>query len=180
MLNLHSVPHCIPSRAWDRTPKLFRHPHCCSSESMTAEETTASTSLLKDCFPGSNIEEVHVLVVDMQAHMSAGFHLGTRIELRHNTPARHCQVILTQHSAPPGSERKCNVTCCTVTSPGTSGEAKQTLLHPTRVSSPRPIVSPGGVPLLRFRLLLPQLACWQQRLILAALSRWLTLPRRAW
>src|SRR6266852_2013593 len=28
---------------------------------------------------------------------------------------------LTQPSAPPESERKCNVTCCTVTSPGTSG-----------------------------------------------------------
>ena len=28
---------------------------------------------------------------------------------------------LTQHSAPPGSERKCNVTCCPVTSPPTSG-----------------------------------------------------------
>lgn len=26
---------------------------------MKAEETTASTSLLKDCFPGSSIEEVH-------------------------------------------------------------------------------------------------------------------------
>ena len=59
---------------------------------MTAEKTTASTSLLKDCFPGRGLEEVHVLVVDMQAHMSADFHLGTRIELRHNTPTRHCQV----------------------------------------------------------------------------------------
>jgi hypothetical protein len=59
---------------------------------MKAEETTASTSLLKDCLPGSSIEEVHVLVVDMQAYMSASFHLGTRIELRHNTPTRHCQV----------------------------------------------------------------------------------------
>jgi hypothetical protein len=59
---------------------------------MKAEETIASTSLLKDCFPGSSSEEVHVLVVDMQAHMSASFHLGTRIELRHNTPTRHCQV----------------------------------------------------------------------------------------
>ena len=116
---------------WIADRKLFRRTHCCTTESMTAEETTASTSLLKDCFPGSGIEEVHVLVVDMQAHMSAGFHLGTRIELRHNAPARHCQVVLTQHSAPAGSERKCNVTCCTVTSPGTSGEAKQTLLHPT-------------------------------------------------
>ena len=37
-----------------------------------------------------------------------------------------------------------------------------------------------GDHLLLFRLFLPQLACWQQRLILAALSRWLTLPRRAW
>src|SRR6266852_176283 len=43
----------------------------------------------------------------------------------------------------------------------------------------RPIFSPGGVPLLLFRLFLPQRACWQQRLILAALSRRITLPRRA-
>jgi hypothetical protein len=60
------------------------------------------------------------------------------------------------------------------------GEAKPTLLHPTRVSPPRPIFSPGGVPLLLFRLFLPQLACWQWRLILAAISRRITLPRRAW
>src|SRR5436309_14268725 len=51
------------------------------------------------------------------------------------------------------------------------GEAKQKLLHPTRVSPPCPIFSPGGVPLMLFRLFLPQLACWQQRLILAAISR---------
>src|SRR5947209_20358772 len=50
------------------------------------------------------------------------------------------------------------------------GEAKQTLLHPTRVSPPHPIFSPGGVPPLLLRLLLPQRACWQQRPILAALS----------
>ena len=60
------------------------------------------------------------------------------------------------------------------------GEAKQTLLHPTRGSPPRPMFLPGGVPVMRFRLLLPQRACWQRRLILAALSRRLTLPRRAW
>src|SRR5947209_16324469 len=82
MLNIRSVPHCIPSRAWDRTPKLFRRPHCCSPESMTAEETTASTSLLKDCFPGSSIAEVHVLVVAMQAHLNVGFHLGTQMPLK--------------------------------------------------------------------------------------------------
>src|SRR6266568_5681719 len=57
---------------WIADRKLFRRTHCCTTESMTAEETTASTSLLKDCFPGRGLEEVHVLVVDMQAHMSAG------------------------------------------------------------------------------------------------------------
>ncbi|SRR6266487_800706 len=67
---------------WIAHTKLFRRPHCCSPESMTAEETTASTSLVKDCFPGSSIEEVHVLVVDMQAHLSAGFHLGTQMPLK--------------------------------------------------------------------------------------------------
>ncbi len=59
------------------------------------------------------------------------------------------------------------------------GEAEPTLLHPTRVFPPRPIFSPGGVPLILFRLFLPQRACWQQRLILAAISRRITLPRRA-
>src|SRR5260370_29354355 len=37
-----------------------------------------------------------------------------------------------------------------------------------------------SLPILLFRLFLSQLAYWQQRLILAALSQRITLPRRAW
>jgi hypothetical protein len=65
--------------------------HICLLHQIVAG-STASTSLLKDGFPARSIEEVHGLVVDMQAHLSAGFHLGTRIELGHNTPACHGQV----------------------------------------------------------------------------------------
>ena len=38
---------------------------------------------------------------------------------------------------------------------------------------------PWAARVMLFRLFLPQLACWQQRLILAALSRRIKLPRRS-
>src|SRR6266852_318045 len=55
--NCSDVPTAALLRAWQQ--KRLQHPPL----------------FLKDCIPASSIAEVHGLVVDMQAHLSAGFHL---------------------------------------------------------------------------------------------------------